>query len=109
MTSVKWRIWSRTKSSKTYAEYHGFSQVLVRTALAFAQQTYFDYENGRNDIPSRYMRMLADSYHVSANCVLGRTDYPEIQADLDKRIRADAAFGLKSGTEKAKPAAFAGS
>ena len=45
--------------------------------LYCTQVCYSHYENGKRDIPTTTLEMLADLYAVSIDYLLGRTDCPD--------------------------------
>lgn len=50
------------------------SQAAVAQLLRCTQQTYSNYERGRNHIPPEILADIADIYHTSVDYILGRTD-----------------------------------
>ena len=55
-------------------EDHDLKQEALAKLLNCTQACYSNYENGRRDIPSEVLSVLADFYHVSVDYLLGRTD-----------------------------------
>lgn len=45
--------------------------------LHCTQACYSNYENGRRDIPTEVLQILADFFHVSTDYLLGRTNIKE--------------------------------
>jgi transcriptional regulator with XRE-family HTH domain len=52
------------------------SQKQVADLLGINQRAYSNYETGKREIPSRFLILLADYYHVTIDYILGRTDKP---------------------------------
>ena len=48
----------------------------IAAILGIDQRVYSTYETGKRDLPLRYLVLLADHYHVSADYLLGRSDRP---------------------------------
>ncbi len=48
-------------------------QIDVAKMLGMSQTGYSKYETGENDIPTTILIKLADFYHVSTDCFLGRS------------------------------------
>lgn len=57
-------------------EDHDLTQSQVAALLGIDQRVYSTYETGKRDLPLRYLVLLADHYHVSADYLLGRSDRP---------------------------------
>ena len=57
-------------------EDHDLTQSPVAALLGIDQRVYSTYETGKRDLPLRYLMVLADHYHVSADYLLGRSDRP---------------------------------
>lgn len=57
-------------------EDHDLTQAQVAALLGIDQRVYSTYETGKRDLPLRYLAVLADYYHVSADYLLGRSDRP---------------------------------
>ena len=57
-------------------EDHDLTQSQVAALLGIDQRVYSTYETGKRDLPLRYLVLLADYYHVSADYLLGRSDRP---------------------------------
>ena len=57
-------------------EDHDLAQCQVDALLGIDQRVYSTYETGKRDLPLRYLVLLADHYHVSADYLLGRSDRP---------------------------------
>lgn len=55
----------------------GVSQKTVAEALNISQQQYCRYENGKNEIPVRYIIGLCKFYKISADWLLGLKDEGE--------------------------------
>lgn len=59
------------------------TQKQIAQYLKMSQTGYSKYETGENDIPITVLLALADFYHVSVDCLMGRTDvktpYPQTQ------------------------------
>ncbi len=70
----------------------GFSQEYVGDLLGIKQSSYSAYENGKADMPVSYLRILADFYGVTADYILGRTDYSVFPDIMQARI-GDATAG----------------
>ena len=61
-------LFARLKEAR---QQHGLSQNAVATHLLIPQQQYSRYENGKNEIPVRYVIELCKLYNVSADWLLG--------------------------------------
>lgn len=55
-------------------EDHDFKQRELAQLLCCSQQTYSDYENGKVDIPTSVLIMLAKFYHTTTDDLLGLTE-----------------------------------
>lgn len=53
------------------------TQKEVADYLQITQQIYSMYENGKIDLPIRHLQKLVSYYSVSADYILGNTDYPD--------------------------------
>lgn len=53
---------------------HKLSQREVAELLGIPQQQYSRYENGKFDIPVRYVITLCKFYHISSDWLLGLED-----------------------------------
>ena len=49
----------------------------IARLLNCTQACYSNYENGKRDIPSEVLEMLADFYKVSVDYLMGRTNTKE--------------------------------
>jgi len=56
---------------------HGMSQKKVAELLGVPQQQYSRYENGKYDIPVRYIITLCKFYSISSDWLLGLKDTQE--------------------------------
>ena len=56
---------------------HGLSQKKVAELLGVPQQQYSRYENGKYDIPVRYVITLCKFYGISSDWLLGLKDTQE--------------------------------
>ena len=56
---------------------HDKSQIEIAAYLNMNRNVYWRYEKGVREIPVWAVIKLADYYHVSTDCLLGRTDRPE--------------------------------
>lgn len=52
------------------------TQKQVAELLGINQRVYSNYETGKREIPSHFLILLADYYHVTVDYILGRTDDP---------------------------------
>lgn len=48
--------------------------------------TYRRWELGERTIPTNYVVVLADFYNVSADYILGRTDNPKMNTNINKQV-----------------------
>ena len=55
-------------------EDHDLTQTQIAKMLGMSQTGYSKYETGENDIPTQILIKLADFYHTSVDCLLGRTN-----------------------------------
>lgn len=55
----------------------GLSQNKIAEVLGIPQQQYSRYENGKNEIPVRYIMALCKYYNVSSDWLLGLSDTPD--------------------------------
>ena len=60
-------------------EDHDKTQAEIAAVLGTSQTMYARYERGANEMPIRHLLKLCDYYHVSADYLLGRTDFPAIK------------------------------
>ncbi len=58
-------------------EDHDLKQEDLAKLLNCTQACYSNYENGKRDIPSEVLRMLAGFYNVSIDYLLGLTNIKE--------------------------------
>ncbi|MBR5291418.1 MAG: helix-turn-helix transcriptional regulator [Clostridia bacterium] len=49
-------------------------QKQVAAYLGIDQRVYSNYENGKRELPSRFLSPLAELYGTSVDYILGRTD-----------------------------------
>lgn len=61
-------ICSKLKNSR---ENRNMKQNEVAEYLGISQQNYSRYENGKRDLPIRYLEPLSKLYHVSTDYILG--------------------------------------
>ena len=52
------------------------TQAKIAEYLDIPQQQYCRYENGKNDIPVRYVNALCRHWDVTADFIIGLTDTP---------------------------------
>ena len=55
---------------------NGLSQDKVAEILDIQRPQYTLYETGKREIPVKYLRILARTYNVSINYIMGETDNP---------------------------------
>ena len=55
-------------------EDHDKTQQQIADILGTSQTMYARYERGANELPLRHLLVLADSYGVSVDYLLGRSD-----------------------------------
>ena len=67
-------------------EDNNLKQSNVAEYLGTTQQYYSNYETGKYELPSRYIKKLADLYGVSADYLLGRTNCPDGVNRFDMKI-----------------------
>lgn len=65
----------------------------ISKVLGIAQQTYSTYETGEYELPSRHLKMLATFYNVSADYLLGITDYKGTMMQLEETLANNVTFG----------------
>lgn len=58
-------------------EDHDLKQEDLAKLLNCTQACYSNYENGKRDIPTEVLRILANYYHVSIDYLLGETNCKE--------------------------------
>ncbi len=78
---------------KDLRDYKGLRKIDVYRMLGIAAQTYSDYESGKCEVPSRCIKQLADFYGVTADYLLGRTDFPDPQDLLLAQVARDKSLG----------------
>lgn len=61
---------------KNLREANHYTQVEVAGVLGISQQLYSKYESGKYEFPVRHIVKLAEIYKVSADYLLGLSDYP---------------------------------
>lgn len=64
-------MYSISSKLKNLRESRNMAQNEVAEYLGTSQQNYSRYENGKRDLPIRYLEPLANLYHVSADYLLG--------------------------------------
>jgi len=62
------------KRIRELREDHDLKQKEVAAWLGIDQRVYSNYETGKREIPTRYLPILADHYHVSIDYILERTN-----------------------------------
>ena len=55
---------------------NGLSQDKIAELLNITRPQYTLYETGQREIPVKYLRILARTYNVSINYIMGETDNP---------------------------------
>ena len=55
---------------------NGLSQDKVAEILDIQRPQYTLYETGKREIPVKYLRILARTYNVSIDYIMGETDNP---------------------------------
>ena len=55
---------------------NGLSQDKVAELLDIQRPQYTLYETGKREIPVKYLRILARTYNVSIDYIMGETDNP---------------------------------
>lgn len=58
---------------------HGLTQVQVADYLGASRASYFRYEKGRLDLPTRHLICLCELYDVSSDEVLGLAAFPRVR------------------------------
>ena len=74
---VKMEMYSISSKLKNLRENRNMAQNEVAEYLGTSQQNYSRYENGRRDLPIRYLEPLTNLYHVSADYLLGLSITPD--------------------------------
>lgn len=67
-------------------EDHDLRQVDVAKILNITQKQYSRYETGENELPTRHLKALSNYYNVSADYILGSTEFRRLY-DVDKKKR----------------------
>ena len=67
-------------------ECKGVSQEYIGDLLGIKQSSYSAYETGKADMPASYLLLLANFYGVTADYILGRTDYTVFPDVMQIRI-----------------------
>ena len=70
-------MYSISSKLKNLRENRNMAQNEVAEYLGTSQQNYSRYENGRRDLPIRYLEPLTNLYHVSADYLLGLSITPK--------------------------------
>ena len=68
-------------------------QVDVAKYLGITQQVYSSYEQGKHELPSRYLLPLAQLYEVNAEYLLGSTDYMRSISFLKETFTEEVSLG----------------
>lgn len=55
---------------------NGLSQEKIAELLNITRPQYTLYETGKREIPVKYLRILAKTYNVSIDYIVGETDNP---------------------------------
>ena len=56
---------------KQFRQTHGLSQAEAAASIGIDQRQWSRYENGKNELPIRYLREICMAYKVSADWMLG--------------------------------------
>lgn len=59
---------------KQFRQENNITQAQVAEALGISQQQYFKYEKGINELPIRYLCVICQTYHISADWLLGLSE-----------------------------------
>lgn len=69
------------------------TQANISEILGIVQQTYSTYETGESEIPSRHIKTLAIFYHISADYLLGITEYKGTVSDINEAVSDNITLG----------------
>ena len=66
----------------------------IATFLNISQPAYQQFESGKKKMNLETMEKLADYFNVSTDYLLGKTDFPELdlEVDIDKAIDNSVAY-----------------
>jgi len=78
---------------KGLREDNDLKQRTIADILHISQQVYSGYETGKHDLPIRHLLILADYYKVSADYLLGRTNYSGCAGGLNETFIKGLTFG----------------
>ena len=63
---------------KQFRQKHGLSQAEAAASIGIDQRQWSRYENGKNELPIRYLREICIAHKVSADWLLGlNNEYEE--------------------------------
>ncbi len=78
---------------KSLREDNDLKQKTVADVLNISQQVYSGYETGKHELPTRHLMVLADYYRVSADYLLGKTNYPGRADSLNETFIKGLTYG----------------
>ena len=62
---------------KQFRQKFNLSQTAAAAGIGIDQRQWSRYENGKNELPIRYLKEICTRYNVSADWLLGITDAEE--------------------------------
>ena len=65
------KVYSLCDRLRDLREYKNLKQSFVAEYLNISQQVYSRYENGKHELPARFLEPLAKLYNVSTDYLLG--------------------------------------
>lgn len=77
-----------TERMRVLREENRLTRRAVSEYLAIDQRTYSRYESGKHAMPSKMIERLCDYYNVSADYMLGRSENPYFDGNLDSPRKA---------------------
>ena len=84
---------SHTEILRGLREDKDLKQSDIAKLIGTTQQQYSKYETGESELPIRALAILADYYGISADFIMGRTDYAEGVTGLNKKVLKNCTTG----------------
>lgn len=78
---------------KELREDNDLKQSYVGGVLGISQQSYSNYETGEYELPIRHLKTLSTFYNVSADYLLGISEYKATSSQLNEIATGNLTFG----------------
>lgn len=60
-----------TANLKQFRQKHKLTQAKAAEAIGIDQRQWNRYENGKNELPIKYLKAICEAFHESADWILG--------------------------------------